>query len=731
MPQASRKQNRRRSLFRRDLQTCFFPLLIALALFGAAQQTQAQLNTDRVMAIGRSALYFEDYVLSIQYFNQVIDAKPFMAEPYFFRAVAKLYLEDYKGADEDCTLALERNNFMVRAYLCRSYARMNLENYDGAIDDCIKGLEFEQDNKTLMQNRAVSQLEAKRFDEARKSLAELEKRYPNYVYTHMMYGQLNIDAGDTLAAVEDFSRAIAIDPHFAPARAGRAYAYLLKDDYTNALPDLDEAIRINPDAPGYYINRGLARYNLNNLRGTLDDFDSVIRLDPNNALAWYNRGLIRSQVGDLNRAIEDFDKVIQLDPENHYAVYNRALARIQVGEYKAAINDLDRIASEYPNFTPVLYQRSDVKRKIGDAKGADKDYFAAWNLDEKLKAERADRRLNPAKYAAADSLRNAERNAKQEAAQDIANFNQTILAENDNTTMSQYQNPMRGRVQDRQVELDIEALYMLSFYEQSRPGPTRRLMDYSRYLTPFQQAGVKDFQRLLITNQEQSLDNKQAAEHFKSIEQLSSKIGQDPSNPAYFLARAIEFALVQDINSAIDDLDRSLTLDPTQVLAYFARANLRYRRMNVELAERDEEIANERTGFDIKQPNSNQFTTGNKNGNANSINSGNSLNIIGESTFGMDYELVMRDYERVLELDPGFIYTWFNRGNIRCLQRDFRNALVDYTKALEINPDFADAWYNRGLTHIRLGNRAQGIADLRMAGQLGLYKAYNLIKRFE
>lgn len=289
-------------------------------------------------------------------------------------------------------------------------------------------------------------------------------------------------------------------------------------------------------------------------------------------------------------------------------------------------------------------------------------------------------------------------------------------------------------------------------------------MDYSRYLTPFQQAGVKDFQRLLITNQEQSLDNKQAAEHFRSIEQLSSKIGQDPSIPQYFLARAIEFALVQDISSAIDDLDRSLTLDPGQTLAYFARANLRYRRMNVELAEKDEEMANERTSADNRLSNSTSYSTANRTNNnqnnsdirsigdrsvlaggsnslsgsasatlSRSITMGadRSLNIIGESTFGMDYELVMRDYERVLELDPGFIYAWYNRGNIRCLQRDYRNALVDYTKALEINPDFADAWYNRGLTHIRLGNRAQGIADLRMAGQLGLYKAYNLIKRFE
>ena len=35
----------------------------------------AQINTERVMTIARNALYFEDYVLSIQYFNQVINAR--------------------------------------------------------------------------------------------------------------------------------------------------------------------------------------------------------------------------------------------------------------------------------------------------------------------------------------------------------------------------------------------------------------------------------------------------------------------------------------------------------------------------------------------------------------------------------------------------------------------------------------------------------------------------------
>ncbi len=88
----------------------------------------AQINTDRVMTIARNALYFEDYVLSIQYFNQVINAKPYLYEPYFFRALAKLNLEDFQGAEADCDAAIQRNPFVVGAYQIRGLARIRRVN---------------------------------------------------------------------------------------------------------------------------------------------------------------------------------------------------------------------------------------------------------------------------------------------------------------------------------------------------------------------------------------------------------------------------------------------------------------------------------------------------------------------------------------------------------------------------------------------------------------------------
>ena len=67
------------------------------------------------MTIGRNAIGFKDYVVAIEHFNQVIEVAPTMADPYYYRAFAKLMLGDYAGAERDATLCNERNPFLSRA----------------------------------------------------------------------------------------------------------------------------------------------------------------------------------------------------------------------------------------------------------------------------------------------------------------------------------------------------------------------------------------------------------------------------------------------------------------------------------------------------------------------------------------------------------------------------------------------------------------------------------------
>ncbi|MBD4335805.1 hypothetical protein GUH15_06980, partial [Xanthomonas citri pv. citri] len=58
---------------------------------------------------------------------------PYLYEPYFFRALAKINLDDFQGAEADCDQAIQRNPFVVGAYQIRGLARIRQDKFDGAV----------------------------------------------------------------------------------------------------------------------------------------------------------------------------------------------------------------------------------------------------------------------------------------------------------------------------------------------------------------------------------------------------------------------------------------------------------------------------------------------------------------------------------------------------------------------------------------------------------------------
>ena len=121
----------------KSVRIVFALLLVAVFL---PQCVHAQINAERVLLMGRNALYYEDYVLAIQRFNMVINAKPWLGEPYFYRGLAKFYLEDFQGSEIDCGEAIERNPYAINHYVLRALTRINQERYSLAEEDYVKAL---------------------------------------------------------------------------------------------------------------------------------------------------------------------------------------------------------------------------------------------------------------------------------------------------------------------------------------------------------------------------------------------------------------------------------------------------------------------------------------------------------------------------------------------------------------------------------------------------------------
>jgi tetratricopeptide (TPR) repeat protein len=96
----------------------------------------------------------------------------------------------------------------------------------------------------------------------------------------------------------------------------------------------------------------------------------------------------------------------------------------------------------------------------------------------------------------------------------------------------------------------------------------------------------------------------------------------------------------------------------------------------------------------------------------------------------LQMSLALADLNRALAVDPQDALLYYNRATLYAERRDYRQAISDYDRALRIEPNLAEAWYNRGLCHIFADNKAAGVSDLSKAGEMGLYTAYNLIKRY-
>lgn len=415
----------------------------------------------------------------------------------------------------------------------------------------------------------------------------------------------------------------------------------------------------------------------------MSDYDLALNVDPNNFIGHYNRGLLRAQVGDDNRAIEDFNFVLEVEPDNMMATFNRGLLLDKTGDYAGAAKDYTTVLNEYPDFLMGYQYRAQVRRKMGDLRGADEDEFKV--LKAQLEGQKG--KSGQKKEQASDKTRKA-------SDKNMNNFRKIVVAD-DNADDQKYKTDYRGKVQDKNVTILPQPMFALNYYE--REEEVKRQINFAKCIDEVNNLHVLPH-RLLITNNEASLSEEQVKRHFQSIDDETAKIVTDPENAFHYYARAMDFYLVQDFDNALKDLDETLKRDSAFVPAYFSRAVIHYKQL--EYRKRDKKYE---------------------------MNLGTEAQT---QVHTYDYARIREDLDEVIRLAPDFVYAYYNRGNILSVMKDYRAALADYNMAIELNPKFAEAYYNRGLTNIYLGNNRQGIQDLSKAGELGLFSAYNIIKRF-
>jgi tetratricopeptide (TPR) repeat protein len=229
---------------------------------------------------------------------------------------------------------------------------------------------------------------------------------------------------DRESAIEDYGRAIRLNPDYAMAYSARCRLLWLNEEIDRALKDIQKAIRLNPRDYSYYVRRGLLYHKQGKVNNAISDFNKVIRMDPNSedaafaynnkgnvrygeekyqeainlftraiqilpkfALAYRNRGLARyhQKDKDIEGALSDYNEAIRLDPFMAESYYNRGILLYSRGDYKEAIADFSKAISLNPKLASAYSERGRARYYIqGDILGAIRDFDEAIRIDPKF-----------------------------------------------------------------------------------------------------------------------------------------------------------------------------------------------------------------------------------------------------------------------------------------------------------------------------------------------------------
>lgn len=517
----------------------------------------AQYNTDRLVTIGRSALYYEDYVLSMQYFNQAIVQKPYLYEPWFLRGVAKYNLDDFAGAEVDCDEAISRNPYVVGVYELRGLARIQQKKYADAISDYDQALRLTPYNRSLWHNRVLCRIQDKDYDRALLDLDTIHARWSNYAPGYAMRADALMNKKDTASAITALDKSLELDPYDGKTWAMRSIISLQRKEWEEAEGQLDHAIHLLPKNGGYYINRALARYYQNNLRGAMADYDAALDLEPNNFMGHYNRGLLRADVGDDNRAITDFDFVLRLEPDNMLALFNRAMLLERTGDLQGAVRDYSKVIEEYPTFYTGILFRARCYRSMGMTDKAELDEFKVFR-------EQLYQRLYGIKPK--DELRSQRKRSDS----DLEKYNELVVAD-EQEPEREYQSEYRGRVQNRKTDMELMPMFALSLEPQN--DEVNKAMRYDHRVDSFN--NIKCTRTLYISNRHASLTTARTTDYFAYIDSLTAAIDRAKTKAEtvpLLLSRAVAYSTLLDTEAATADLTACLAADSTNVLALWQRA---------------------------------------------------------------------------------------------------------------------------------------------------------------
>lgn len=521
----------------------FLILLSVLPSFG--QKTKEEFVT-----LGLTQHKYKNYDEAISLYNKALGIDPLFTTAYIDRGDSYFEKEDYANALADANKAIELDPKNGIPYNNRGLIYKFQGKYEEAIADYNKAISLNKKYYEAYINKVRAQLETKKPEEAKTTIDNLKKDFPNvpdsYIAAFIYYALI----GDTHSALQELDKGVNIDLKDETALDHRARYKDEIGDEKGAIADFSKLIALNPGKPEYYYGRSSANYDLKNYDAVIDDCKKVLSIDSNFYTAYTMLGDVYDSYGDMEKSVANYEKAISISPSREYAYNELGKVYYVRKDYVNALKVFDRILEKRPNIITSLEYSADCNFKLLNY---DKsiDYFSKLI---KLKPENGNYYMNRAdvelaagkKTDACTDMKQGARMVKKRLSEEYL-YAHTFLYKNCRETLS----PKLVKVNDLYNEAyDLyiggkKDLAIKKYDEMIKIIPDSAYLYFNR----------GKFKRELNQHEEAIADYKKAVQY-------------DKKNVESWTAMGISYTYLRDYDNAIKSYLEAIKSDPSYAMAY-------------------------------------------------------------------------------------------------------------------------------------------------------------------
>ena len=230
------------------------------------------------------------------------------------------------------------------------------------IKDMIPHLNALEDARSLM--------DAKKFDEAEKTLKTIVAAVPEYEMAQISLGDIHLKQGQFDEADTVYREILKRNPDCSLAELHLGDINDAQGKYADALKHYQAALQREADSAKLQYNTGRALCRLNRGPEAIPYFEAALQLDPGYVFAHIELGTVLFQLGKADAALEHYLTALKYDDDSLQAHMNSAMVFASRDQLTAALPHLKRATQINPLDPQIHYYLATSLITLGDKERA-------------------------------------------------------------------------------------------------------------------------------------------------------------------------------------------------------------------------------------------------------------------------------------------------------------------------------------------------------------------------